>query len=61
MEKLTEVLAQALSMGGYAAYVWPSFAIATLVLTGMVFASVRELRKAQRALNDLKSLQSNET
>ena len=48
-------------MGGYAAYVWPSFAIATLVLTGMVFASVRELRKAQRALNDLKSLQSNET
>jgi heme exporter protein D len=61
MEKLTEVLAQQLSMGGYAAYVWPSFAIATLVLAGMVVASVRELRKAQRALNDLKSLQSNET
>ena len=48
-------------MGGYAAYVWPSFAIAAFVLAGMVFASVRELRKAQRALHDIKSLQSNET
>src|SRR3954471_20551083 len=49
MEKLTDVLA----MGGYAAYVWPSFIIAALLMLGMVITSMRSLRKAQRTLSQL--------
>jgi heme exporter protein D len=61
MEKLTEVLAQKLSMGGYAAYVWPSFAVAAIVLIAMVIASLRSLRKAQHTLSELQNLPRNET
>ena len=60
MEKLTEVLAQTLSMGGYAAYVWPSFAVAAIVLVTMTASSLRGLRKAQRTLAELQTLPSNE-
>lgn len=49
MEKLTEVLA----MGGFAAYIWPSFFLAALVLTWMTVLSLRSLRKAQRILAQL--------
>jgi heme exporter protein D len=49
MEKLTELLA----MGGYAAFVWPSFIIAAVVMTGAVTTSLRSLRKAQKALAEL--------
>lgn len=40
-------------MGGYAAYVWPSFVIAAVTLVVMVVASLRSLRKAQRTLAEL--------
>lgn len=40
-------------MGGYAGYVWPSFIIAAAVLLGMVIASMRSLRKAQKTLAEL--------
>jgi heme exporter protein D len=57
MEKSTEVTVtsgqQVLDMGGYAAYVWPSFIIAFVVLAVMVIASVRSLRKAERTLAEL--------
>jgi heme exporter protein D len=35
-------------MGGYAAYVWPSYALTFLVLIVNVVAARRELRAAQR-------------
>jgi heme exporter protein D len=58
MEKLTEVLA----MGGYAAYVWPSFIIATVTLVFMVMSSLHGLRKAQGTLSELQQgTPSNET
>lgn len=49
MGKLTEFLA----MGGYGAYVWPSFLITAAVMLAMTMASVRSLRRAQRILADL--------
>lgn len=48
-------------MGGYAAYVWPSYAIAFLVLLAMVTGSLRALRKAQRILSELQHIPSDET
>ncbi len=39
-----------LDMGGYAAFVWPAIAIATLVLAGMAIASVRRLRASEADL-----------
>lgn len=37
-------------MGGYAMYVWPSFAIAFVVITVLLLASLRSLRQANQAL-----------
>lgn len=50
MEKLTEVLAPLVDMGGYGAYIWPSFATAALVLAAMLIISLRSLARAQRSL-----------
>ncbi len=46
-------------MGGYGAYVWPAFAVAALVLGGVLYASVRTLRANESALKDLQAVQSN--
>jgi heme exporter protein D len=46
MEKLTEVLA----MGGYSAYIWPSFLLAGAVMAAMLAVSLRSLRKARGTL-----------
>ena len=35
------------AMGGYAAFVWPAYGIAALVLIGLWLASVRGLRARQ--------------
>lgn len=48
-------LAQFLSMGEYGAYVWPSFLLAGAVLAGLLTASVRTLRRRERALAALES------
>ncbi|MDE3060671.1 MAG: heme exporter protein CcmD [Pseudomonadota bacterium] len=56
MEKLTESFA----MGGYAAYVWPSFLITALVMLGMMAVSMRSLRKAQKTLAELQESPGNE-
>lgn len=48
-------------MGGYAAYVWPSFAVTAIVLLVMVFSSLRGLHKAQQTLTELQNLPRNET
>jgi heme exporter protein D len=41
------------AMGGYAAYVWPAYGIAALVLIGFALASRRRLKAAERALERL--------
>ncbi len=37
-------------MGGYGAFVWPSYGLAALVLAGLVFATLRELRAREKRL-----------
>lgn len=46
MEDITAFL----NMGGYAAFVWPSLGIATVILAAMAIASVRRLRHSESAL-----------
>lgn len=41
-------------MGGYAAYVWPSFGLALLVVVGLALASRSALRAAESELARLK-------
>ena len=50
-----ESLAQFLSMGGYGAYVWPSFLLAGAVLAALLAASLRTLKRRERALATLES------
>jgi heme exporter protein D len=44
---------QYLAMGGYAAFVWPAYAIATLVLGGLAVQSLRAYRRNMRQLDML--------
>ena len=36
-----------LNMGGYAAFVWPSFAVTTLVMVGLLVVTVRAFHRAE--------------
>jgi heme exporter protein D len=49
MENLTHFLA----MGGYAAFVWPAYAVALIVLGGMALQSLRTYRRNLRQLETL--------
>ncbi len=44
-----------LSMGGYAAFVWPAYALAALVLLGLLAATWKGLRDAETTLKALES------
>ena len=39
-----------LTMGGYAAFVWPAFGITVMVMAGLLVASLRGLRQERRTL-----------
>jgi heme exporter protein D len=41
-------LSKFLDMGGYAAFVWPGYALATLAVIGMLVFSLRTLRARER-------------
>jgi len=41
-------MAEYLAMGGYAAFVWPSYGVAILALAGILATSLRALRAAER-------------
>jgi heme exporter protein D len=43
-------MAQYLDMGGYAAFVWPAYAIVALVMAGLVVATLRDLARQKRLL-----------
>ena len=43
-------IGQFLAMGGYAAFVWPAFAVAAAVLAGLLVVSLRGLRRREAAL-----------
>ncbi|HZT51841.1 MAG TPA: heme exporter protein CcmD [Stellaceae bacterium] len=42
-----------LAMGGYAAFVWPAYAVAVAVLAGLTIESIAAHRRARRALERL--------
>jgi heme exporter protein D len=44
-----------LSMTKHAAYVWPSYAIAAVLLVGLVLLSVRALRKTRAELQRIEA------
>ncbi len=46
-------------MGGYGAYVWPAFAIAALVLGGLLYASLRTLGANEAVVDELQAARSN--
>ncbi len=52
---VSESVSAFLDMGGYAAFVWPSFAITAVVLVGMLVASLRWLRSTEAALDALQA------
>lgn len=52
---MTEGLSAFVDMGGYAAYVWPSYAVAAIVLGGLVADSVRRLRVRRAELARLEA------
>jgi heme exporter protein D len=40
-----------LAMGGYAAYVWPAYAVATIAIGGITFLSWRRYRASEAQLD----------
>ena len=40
------------AMGGYAAFIWPSYGVAALLLVVLFLLSARRLHNAERALDD---------
>lgn len=49
---MSEAFAQYLGMGGYAAFVWPSYGVVVLLLAALFLVSTRRLNAAERALHD---------
>lgn len=43
-------LSNYLAMGGYAAFIWPSYGVAVLLLTAVLLLSARRLQAAERTL-----------
>jgi heme exporter protein D len=41
------------AMGGYAAFVWPAYAISIVVLAAMAIATLRSYGRAKKQIEDL--------
>ena len=50
-----ERIATFFEMGGYAAFVWPAFALVTVVMVTLAVSSLRHLRHEQRVLRELEA------
>jgi len=48
-----ETLSQFLAMGGYAVFVWPAYALAAVVMIGLLAQTVHALRARERDLAEL--------
>jgi heme exporter protein D len=49
---MSEYFAQYFTMGGYAAFIWPSYGVAALLLVVLFLLSARRLQAAERAIDD---------
>ena len=54
-ESWLERLTAFLEMGGYAAFVWPAFGLAAVVMVGLLLATLRQLRRRRRELAELEA------
>lgn len=54
-------LIEFLRMGGYAAFVWPSFGATAVIMVAVLIASLRMLKANERALDALKGNAPDET
>lgn len=59
MNEGTTLLNGYFAMGGYAAFVWPAYGAAALVLLGFALTSWRRLKAAERALDRLSEADPN--
>jgi heme exporter protein D len=41
------------AMGGYAAFVWPAFAVAAVVMAALVIATLHTLRRREREIAEI--------
>lgn len=48
------------SMGGYAAFVWPAFALSFAVLASLLAVSLKGLRESEKALDDAGAIKDSE-
>ena len=46
------------NMGGYAAFVWPAFALSFGVLAALLIASLKSLRQSEKALGEVEANKS---
>ena len=51
-------IATFLAMGGYAAYVWPAFAVAAIVMAGLVANTLVTLRRRERELAGIEEMRA---
>jgi heme exporter protein D len=51
-----DTLSSYFAMGGYAGYVWPAYALAAVVIAGLLLVSMRELKARERELKILQEL-----
>lgn len=47
-------MSEFLAMGGYAAFVWPTYGVAAAVLLGLLGLSVRNMRRREALVADLR-------
>ena len=45
-----DAIREYLSMGGYAVFIWPAFGVTALIMVGLLFGSVRSLRRERQTL-----------
>jgi heme exporter protein D len=50
---MTEEIGRYLAMGGYAAFVWPAYGVALVVLGGLAWQSWRRYRASSHTLKQL--------
>ncbi|MFC4351860.1 heme exporter protein CcmD [Fodinicurvata halophila] len=55
-----DALLSFLSMGGYGAYVWPSYGLALIVMAGLYVLSRHELQRHERQLQALRDRERDE-
>jgi heme exporter protein D len=50
---MTPIISNYLTMGGYAAFVWPAYGVAASIMIGLWFSSASAYRRNRRALDRL--------